>query len=79
MIWTLGGLTTRATPPAEMLVATASINTHGALFNRPKSQKDLAAPAASFVDMQLSFIVACGTIHSVMVSPQALPPTSPYP
>ena len=42
------GLTTRATPPAEILVAQASIRTHGELFSSPSSQKDRTAFEAAF-------------------------------
>jgi len=41
-------LTTRATPPEEILVAQASIRTHGELFISPSSQNDRTAFDAAF-------------------------------
>ena len=38
---------TNATPPDDIFVATASISTHGELFNSPSSQKDLTAFVAA--------------------------------
>jgi hypothetical protein len=49
-------LTTSATPPAEMLVATASIRNHEALVITPMNQKDLTALEAALESRQQPFM-----------------------